>query len=193
MNQVSWMVTGPRSGLTFITAPTSTLAQSVAALDRLDIATAAETNPPKPGWYRVISKMGYAWYLVIAVVVFLISFAVGATVTSSLLYGVLGAAVLGPITGGLLTSFARKQATTDGAAEQARAAAAAEHAVVRIPQVGVVEAVRAVLGADPSQEDRVRELAWRISATDDLSSDPGADAAATELFALHDQLNPEAG
>lgn len=193
MNQVSWMVTGPRSGLTFITAPTSTLAQSVAALDRLDIASAAETNPPRPGWYSVISKLGYAWYLVVAAVVFVISFALGTPVTRSLLYAVLGTAVLGPLTGGLLTSLARKQATVDGAAEQARAVASAEHGVVRIPQDGVVEAVRAVLDADPSQEDRVRELAWRVSATDDLNSDPGADAAATELFALHDQLNPEAG
>ena len=191
MDKVSWMVTGPRSGTTFITGPDAAPAEVSGALARLDAASAAVTNPERPGWYRAISKLGYAWYLVIAALTFAISLGAGSPVTRSLFYAVVAAAVLGPITGGLLSSVARKQATVEGAEESSRAAAAAERHVVRIPQDGVVEAVRAVLTADPSQDGRVRELAWRISATDDIDSDPGADAAASELFALQDRLHPE--
>ena len=86
--------------------------------------------------------------------------------------------------------FGRKQAT-DSAVSDIAEAAGAEKDVVRIPQAGVVDAVHAILAADRSQEQHVHDLAWRISATEDVDSDPEAAAAADELFDLQEQLDPE--
>jgi hypothetical protein len=191
MGEIGWMRTGPRSGITVVADPDGAPREIARSFDRLDAAFAAVTDPERPGWYRAVSKLGYAWYLVIAAITFSIAFATSSGALLALVYAVIAAAVLGPVTAGLLGVVARKQATVDGAAEVARSTVAAERHVVRIAQVGVVEAVRDVLMADPAQDGHVRRLAWRISATDDLRSDPGADAAAGELFALQDRLRPD--
>lgn len=83
--------------------------------------------------------------------------------------------------------FGGKKASADGASSFDDVAEA-EKQVVRVPQPGVVEAVRSILDADPSQDQRVHDLAWRISATDDVDADPEAAAAADELFELEEQL-----
>ncbi|MEU4361371.1 hypothetical protein [Promicromonospora sp. NPDC023987] len=80
--------------------------------------------------------------------------------------------------------FGRKTPATDDAVE-------AEKHVVRVAQPGVVEAVHAILTADPTQDQRVHDLAWRISATEDVDDDPDAAAAVDELFELEEQLDPE--
>lgn len=80
--------------------------------------------------------------------------------------------------------FGRKKPAADDAVE-------AESHAVRVAQPGVVEAVHAILTVDPAQDQRVHDLAWRISATEDVDGDPDAAAAADELFELQEQLDPE--
>lgn len=86
--------------------------------------------------------------------------------------------------------FGRKKAQADGLGSFDDVAEAEKH-VVRVPQQGVVDAVHSILTADPTQDQRVHDLAWRISATEDVDADPDAAAAADELFELEEQLVPE--
>lgn len=193
MAEISWLVTGERSGLTFLTSPDGDPAEIRAALARLDTVSATMTNPPRPAWYRAVSRLGYLWYVLIAVLAFVVlTVASDLTVTRTLLISVILAAILGPITGGVLTSVARRQARVEGADDAAHAAALAERSLIRIPQQGTVEAVRTIVAADATKESRAHDLAWRTSAAYDIDSDPAASAAAEKLFDLQDRLSPEA-
>ncbi|MFE5337416.1 hypothetical protein ACFQ8E_16005 [Isoptericola sp. NPDC056573] len=192
MAEIAWLVTGERSGLTFLTSPDGDPAAIREALGRLDGVSAVMTAPPQPGWYRAVSRLGYVWYVLVAVLAFaVLTVASDLTVTRTLLYSVLLAAVLGPITGGVLASVARRQARVEGADDAARDAAIAERSLVRIPQQGTVEAVRTIVAADAAQEPRVHDLAWRTSAAYDVDTDPEASTAADELFDLQDRISPE--
>jgi len=192
MAEIAWLVTGERSGLTFLTSPDGDPAAISGALERLDGVSATMTEPPRPAWYRAVSRLGYLWYMLVAVLAFaVLTVASDLTVTRTLLYSVILAAVLGPITGGFLTSVARRQARVEGADDAAHASVLSERSLVRIPQPGTVEAVRAIVTADATQESRVHDLAWRTSAAYDIDADSAASAAADELFDLQDRIVPE--
>lgn len=184
MADVNWLVAGPRSGLTFVTAPDGDIKETAEAVSRLDEASAQHINPERPPWFRTISKLGYLWYLVIAAIVFVVCLiATDMTATRALVVALIATVVLGPLSSALLVQIARKQAEVPGAQENARRVAADVHTRVHIPQKGVLEAANDVLDASAATPEEVHALTWSASGSEDLS-DPDAGAAADELFRL---------
>lgn len=193
MADVSWLVAGPRSGLTFVTAPDGDTGETADAVNRLDEASAQHTNPERPAWFRTVSKLGYLWYLVVAAVLFVVCLvATDLETTTALVVALIGTVVIGPLSSALLVQIARKQAEVPGAKEHAQSVAAGEWNKVHIPQKGVLEAVRDVLGTGSVSPQHLHALAWRASASEDLS-DPDARTAAEELYRLQDAATSSSG
>lgn len=183
MAEPDWLHTGPRSGKAIMTAPGGTPAR--AAVEQVDAALDGWSGPV-PGWYRVVSRIGYWWILLCLGGGLVIGLVAGPDamewkIASGLMIGIVAI----PVGGVVLRLLARAQSKAGGAGSPD--AALAQVADQARPMSGDVRrAVDAVLSADPQQGAQLHRLAWRsnedesvLRQIDDLwrQADPEAVAA----------------
>ncbi|MFC8731953.1 hypothetical protein ACFT5B_05790 [Luteimicrobium sp. NPDC057192] len=180
MADVSWLVTGTRSGRPIVVAPGG--ADPSDAVVRVDAALDGFAGPV-PRWYRATEQIGYWWvaiWVVLAVAVTL------TTSPASLPWRIASGMTIGllvtPISLALYRLVARAQARAAGAGSTDEALRrAADRARPSTPDSA--RQVAAVLAADPRSERRVHDLAWRAA-----KPDP---AARKELEGLWEKADPE--
>lgn len=179
MAQLDWLHTGPRSGKPIMTAPgVSDPGDAVAQVDGALDGFSGRV----PGWYAVVSKIGYWWIAIcliggLAVGLVANASAIEWRIASGLMIGIVAI----PVGGALLRLLAKAQSrsTAAGSPEQALADVAG---LARPVAADVKKAIVAVLAKDPRQEGKVHQLAWR-------SNQDGP--ALQELDGLWKQADPE--
>jgi hypothetical protein len=180
MAQLDWLHVGVRSDKPIVTAPGVTDTAAVVTL--VDAALDGFAGNV-PGWFKVLEKIGYWWYVICVVIGLAFSLAFSPAemhwkIAAGFAIGLVGA----PVTGGLLLLLAKLQARATGEPGTERALTAVADRARPVSGETKYE-VETVLAKDPSLERRVHQLAWRT--TEDA-------AARKELEMLWEQADPDA-
>lgn len=179
MAEVPWIVDGPYSGKSIVTAPGASIDAR-----RLDAALAGFAGSI-PGWYRLLHRLGRWWYLVCVVAVCAVFVAWSPNgFWLSLAYGAGAGLPLAAVSGMLAYGLGRLQPrlvhrTTPEAVVREESARARQSALDR-------KRIEAILDADPGLATEVHALVWHVSNPGDGGSKREARKRLDELWHLAD-------
>lgn len=184
MSDVAWMKYQRKSQRVFVSDPRAAPEVSRSAMTRYEQAFAAVAAPKKPNWFRWVAKHWYLTYVPPMVIVYFLlarlELATVPRIISAVVIGVAAASLIAIV----VTAVARGQAEKTADTHAATVATADKNRTVRVLPERYWVSATAVLDADPTQEETVHRLVWRIAAVDDVRADADASSAADQLLDL---------